>query len=70
MRLKRHLCFNPNGQGMVDVKGMLTVEDAAHVQTALAHIAGAAYDDETGRPHHTRLADALTDLCKSYNAAR
>ncbi|MGZ4723122.1 MAG: DUF222 domain-containing protein [Ilumatobacteraceae bacterium] len=66
-RLKRYLQLTPNGDGMVDVKGVLTAEDAEHVQTALGHIAGAAYADETGRPHHTRLADALTDLCKSYN---
>src|SRR4051812_47303428 len=49
LRLKRHIRFTPNGDGMVDVKGVLTVEDAEHVQVALRHIAGAAYADETGR---------------------
>jgi hypothetical protein len=68
LRLKRYLQLTPNGDGMVDVKGVITVEDAEHVRTALAHIAGAAYADETGRPHHTRIADALADLCKAYNA--
>ena len=67
-RLKRHLTFTPNSSGMVDVHGVLTTEDAEHVQIALAHIAGAAYADETGRPHHTRVADALTALAKAYNA--
>ena len=32
------------------------------------HIAGAAYADETGRPHHTRIADAFVELCQAYNA--
>ena len=68
LRLKRHLTFTPNSSGMIDVKGVLTTEDAEHVQVALRHIAGAAYDDQTGRPHHTRIADALTALCKAYNA--
>ena len=68
LRLKRYLQLTPNGDGMVDVKGVLTVEDAEHVRAALAHIAGAAYADETGRPHHTRLADALVDLGKAYNS--
>jgi len=68
LRLKRHLTFTPNSDGMVDVKGVLTVEDAEHVKTALDHIAGAAYADETGRSHHTRLADALTALCRAYSA--
>ena len=67
-RLKRHLTFTPNRDGMVDVHGILTTEDAEHVQIALAHIAGAAYADETGRPHHTRVADALTALATAYNA--
>ena len=31
-------------------------------------LAGAAYADETGRPHHTRIADALTALATAYNA--
>ena len=34
----------------------------------LEHIAGAAYADETGRPHHTRIADAFVELCQAYNA--
>ena len=67
-RLKRHLTFTANRDGMVDVHGILTSEDAEHVQIALAHIAGAAYTDQTGRPHHTRIADALTALAKAYNA--
>jgi hypothetical protein len=68
LRLKRHLTFTSNGDGMYDVKGLLTPEDVAHVRAALDHIAGAAYADETGRPHHTRIADALVDLCKAYSA--
>jgi hypothetical protein len=67
-RLKRHIQFTPNSDGMVDVKGVLTAEDAEHVQIALRHIAGAAYADETARPHHTRMADALTALCRAYSA--
>ena len=68
LRLKRHLTFTPNGEGMYDVKGLLMPEDVAHIETALEHIAGAAYADETGRPHHTRIADALVELCQAYNA--
>ena len=34
----------------------------------LEHIAGAAYADETGRPHHTRIADAFVELCQAYNS--
>ena len=43
-------------------------DDVAAVTAALDHIAGAAYADETGRPHHTRIADAFIELCKAYNA--
>jgi hypothetical protein len=68
LRLKRHLTFTSNGEGMYDVKGLLMPEDVAHVRAALDHIAGAAYADETGRPHHTRIADAFTELCQAYNA--
>ena len=67
LRLKRHITFTPS-DGMVEVKGLLTEEDAEHVKTALGHIAGAAYADQTGRSHHTRLVDALVDVCKTYNA--
>ena len=66
--LKRHLMFIPNGEGMVDVKGVLMPVDVAHVRAALEHIAGAAYADETGRPHHTRIADAFVELCQAYNS--
>ncbi|HEY0519959.1 MAG TPA: DUF222 domain-containing protein, partial [Ilumatobacteraceae bacterium] len=52
--LKRHLTFTPNGEGMYDVKGALMPVDVAAVRAALEHIAGAAYADETDRPHHTR----------------
>jgi hypothetical protein len=68
LRLKRHLTFNPNGEGMYDVTGLLMPEDVAHVRAALDHIAGAAYADETGRPHHTRIADAFVELCRAYNS--
>ena len=66
--LKRHLTFTPNSDGMVDVKGLLMPVDVAHVRAALDHIAGAAYADETGRPHHTRIADAFVELCQAYNS--
>jgi hypothetical protein len=66
--LKRHLTFTPNSEGMVDVKGVLMPVDVAHVRAALEHIAGAAYADETGRPHHTRIADAFVELCQAYNS--
>jgi hypothetical protein len=66
--LKRHLTFTPNGEGMYDVKGLLMPVDVAHVRAALDHIAGAAFADETGRPHHTRIADALVELCKAYSS--
>jgi hypothetical protein len=66
--LKRHLTFTPNGEGMVDVRGVLMPVDVAHIRTALEHIAGAAYADETGRPHHTRIADAFSELCQAYNS--
>jgi hypothetical protein len=68
LRLKRHLTFTSNGEGMYDVKGLLMPEDVAHVRAALDHIAGAAYADETGRPHHTRIADAFVELCQAYNS--
>ncbi|MEY2401630.1 MAG: hypothetical protein QOJ08_1741 [Ilumatobacteraceae bacterium] len=68
LRLKRHLTFNSNGEGMYDVTGLLMPEDIAHVRAALDHIAGAAYADETGRPHHTRIADAFVELCQAYNS--
>jgi Domain of unknown function (DUF222) len=68
LRVKRHITFTPNGEGMYDVKGVLMPDDVAHVQTALSHIAGAAYADQTGRPHHTRIADAFVELCQAYNA--
>ena len=42
--------------------------DVAHIRAALEHIAGASYADETGRPHHTRLADAFSELCQAYNS--
>jgi hypothetical protein len=38
------------------------------VTAALEHIAGAAYADETGRPHHTRIGDAFVELCQAYNS--
>ena len=65
---KRHLTFTRNGDGMYDVEGLLMPVDVAAVQTALDHIAGAAFADETGRPHHTRIGDAMVELCKAYNA--
>ena len=68
LRLKRHLTFTANGEGMFDVNGLLMPEDVAHVRAALDHIAGAAYADETGRAHHTRIADAFVEVCKAYNA--
>lgn len=66
--VKRHLTFTPNGEGMFDVKGLLMPADVADVRAALDHIAGAAFADETGRPHHTRIADAFIELCKAYNS--
>ena len=66
--VKRHVTFTRNGDGMYDVRGLLMPVDVAAVQTALDHIAGAAFADETGRPHHTRIGDALVELCKAYNA--
>jgi Domain of unknown function (DUF222) len=68
LRVKRHLTFTKNGEGMYDVKGLLMPVDVAAVTAALEHIAGAAYADQTGRPHHTRIADALVELCKAYNS--
>ena len=68
--LKRHLTFTPNSEGMVDVKGVLMPVDVAHIRAALENIAGASYADETGRPHHTRLADAFSELCQAYNSGR
>lgn len=65
--LKRHLTFTPNSDGMYDIKGLLMPVDVAHVRAALDHIAGAAYADETGRAHHTRIADAFVELCQAYN---
>ena len=66
--LKRHLTFSANGDGIHDVKGLLMPSDVAAVRAALDHIAGAAFADATGRPHHTRVADAVVELCKAYNA--
>jgi hypothetical protein len=68
LRLKRHLTFTPNSDGMFDVKGLLMPVDVAHVRAALDHIAGAAFADETGRSHHTRTADAFVELCQAYNS--
>ena len=68
LRLKRHLRFTANGEGMFDVNGLLMPDDVAHVRAALDHIAGAAYADETGRPHHTRIADAFVELCQAYSS--
>ncbi len=68
VRLKRHLTFTANGEGMYDVKGALMPGDVAQVRAALDHIAGAAYADETARPHHTRFADAFVELCQAYNS--
>ena len=68
LRLKRHLTFTANGDGMYDVKGLLMPIDVAHVRATLDHIAGAAYADETARPHHTRIADAFIELCQAYNS--
>ncbi|HEX3089687.1 MAG TPA: DUF222 domain-containing protein, partial [Ilumatobacteraceae bacterium] len=65
---QRHLTFTTNGDGMYDVKGLLMPVDVAAVHTALEHIAGAAFADKTGRPHHTRIGDALVELCKAYNS--
>ena len=67
LRLKRYVTFTANGEGMYDVKGVLMPDDVAHIHTALAHIAGAAYADQTGRAHHTRIADAFVELCQAYN---
>ena len=53
---------------MYDVNGLLMPVDVAHVRAALDHIAGAAYADQTGRAHHTRIADAFVELCQAYNA--
>ena len=36
LRLKRHVTFTPNGEGMYDVKGVLMPEDVAHIETAWA----------------------------------
>lgn len=66
--LKRHVTFTANGDGMYDVKGLLMPADVAHVRAALDHIAGAAYGDDTGRPNHTRVADAFVELCQAYNS--
>ena len=68
LRLKRHLTFTSNGEGMYDVHGLLMPIDVAHVRAALDHIAGAAYADQTGRWHHTRIADAFIELCQAYSA--
>ncbi|MEO8263896.1 MAG: DUF222 domain-containing protein [Ilumatobacteraceae bacterium] len=68
LRLKRHLTFTSNGDGMYDVRGVLMPVDVAHVRAALDHIAGAAFADETGRAHHTRVADAFVELAQAYNA--
>jgi hypothetical protein len=68
LRLRRHLTFTPNGEGMYDVTGLLMPDDVAHIRVALDHIAGAAFADETARPHHTRVADALVELCQAYNS--
>ncbi len=65
---KRYLSFAPNSEGMYDVKGQLMPVDVAHLRTALDHIAGAAYADDTGRSHQTRMADAFVELCKAYNS--
>ena len=70
LRLKQHISLTPNSDGMVDVNGCLVLEDAATVQAALAHIAGAAYADQTCRPQSTRIADALVELCAAYNAGK
>ena len=67
LRLKRYVTFTANGEGMYDVTGVLMPDDVAHIHTALAHIAGAAYADQTGRAHHTRIADAFVELCQAYN---
>ena len=68
LRLRRHLTFTANGEGMYTVNGLLMPVDVAHVRAALDHIAGAAYADETGRSHHTRIADAFVELCQAYSA--
>lgn len=56
LRLKRHLTFTANGDGMYDVKGALMPVDVAQVRAALDHIDGAAYADETSRPHKMCLS--------------
>jgi hypothetical protein len=66
-RSQRHLTFRPAHNGMVDVSGMLMPEDAATVKTALDHIAGASWNDETGRAHGARVADAFVELCAAYS---
>jgi Domain of unknown function (DUF222) len=66
-RSKRHLRFTSNGDGMFAVSGLLMADDVAHIRTALEHIAGASYADETGRPQHIRIADAFVELCQAYN---
>ncbi|MEP7202983.1 MAG: DUF222 domain-containing protein, partial [Ilumatobacteraceae bacterium] len=67
-RAKRYVTFTPTVEGMYDVKGLLMPVDVAHVRAALDHIAGAAYDDHTGRTHQTRVADAFVELCQAYNS--
>ncbi|HEY0520125.1 MAG TPA: DUF222 domain-containing protein, partial [Ilumatobacteraceae bacterium] len=62
------LTFTATGDGMYAVAGLLMPVDVAAVTAALDHIAGAAYADETGRAHHTRIADAFVELCTAYNA--
>lgn len=62
------LRFTPDGRGMHDVTGKLTDHSVAAVQAALGHLAGAAYDDHTGRSPSKRTADALVQLCRAHAA--
>jgi hypothetical protein len=65
---REFLRFTPGDHGLHDVSGKLTGASVAAVQAALSHLAGAAWDDETGRPPAKRVADALVELCRTYSA--
>ena len=65
---REYLRFTPTADGMHQVEGLLTGGSMAQVNVALAHIAGAAFADESGRSHPKRVADALTELCGAYSA--
>jgi hypothetical protein len=65
-REQRSLTFTPRNDGLVDVTGRLLPLEAATVQRALRNIAGAAFDDQSGRTDQQRVADALVELCDAY----